>query len=225
MATNKIYYSPETPPHVFGAAAAAWVKNTAYLAGVLVTSGGSTYFSLIGHTSTNEDEGFATDLAAGKWLLVTASTWTVAAVAAGAGQISAVWDRGAGDKPSDYIWTACTRWVDTAVAGYAWSISLARSRAPATPGLTDGNFTFGDAGLAAASLANVRANCQFIGQVGAIAANQRFLKSGHVQLFQRYNACIGFNHGVTKAMHAVETGGGTHWVMFQPVPQAIQAAA
>jgi hypothetical protein len=229
MTTNKIYYSPELPPHVFGAAAAAWVHNTAYLAGVLVTNGGHTYFCLVGHTSTNDDEGFAPDLAAGNWLLVTASAWTVAtdvaSVAAGAGHISAVWDRGAGDKPMDYIWRASTRWVDTAVAGYAWSISLASSHGAASPGLTDGFFTFGDAGLAAAILGNVRANARFIGQVGAIAVAQRFVKSGYCSIFHRYNACIGWNHGVTKAMHLAEAQGGTHWVMFQPVPTAIQASA
>lgn len=43
----------------------AWVTSTAYVLGDTVSNGGNNYFCLVGHTSGT----FATDLAAGKWVL------------------------------------------------------------------------------------------------------------------------------------------------------------
>jgi hypothetical protein len=230
MTTNKIYYSPELPPHVFAKPPAAWLHDTGYLAGILVSNGGNTYFCLVGHTSTDDElDGFATDLAAGKWLLVTSSAWTLenavpdGGIAVGAGRISAVWDRGAGDKPMDYIWRASTKWVDTVTAGNAWRLYLASSRASGTADLADGLLTFGDAGLASTIEPNLRVNGRLLGYVvGAIAANQRWVKSGYVSLFERYIAAVGFNGSATKALSYVAAD---HWLMFQPVPTAIQASA
>jgi hypothetical protein len=224
MTTQKIYYSPETPPHVFAKAAAAWVHNTAYLSGILVTNGGNTYFCLVAHTSTDDaGTGFATDLAAGRWLLVTASAWTPESVALGAGRISAVWDRGSGDKPAAYTWRASTKWVDTCAINDSVRIYLPSSFASAEASLADGLQTFGDAGVAAAIENYVNGNGRFLGTITAgAAANQRWVASGRASIVHRYVAIVAWNASATKALSAVPAD---HWVMFQPIPSAIQAAA
>jgi hypothetical protein len=224
MTTNKIYYSPETPPHVFAKTAAAWVHNTAYLVGILVTDSGNTYFCLEAHTSTNDaGTGFATDLAAGKWILVTASVWTPESVALGAGRISAVWDRGSGDQPFDYTWRASTKWVDTCAINDSLRVYLASSYASAEASLADGLQTFGDADVAAAIENYVTGNGRLLGVVKAgAAANQRWVASGVTSIFNRYVAVAAWNGSATKALSAVPAD---HWVMFQPIPTAIQAAA
>jgi hypothetical protein len=226
MTTNKIYYSPETPPHVFAKTAAAWVHNTAYLLGILVTNGGNTYFCLEGHTSTNNEEtGFSTDLAAGKWILVTASVWTPESVALGAGRISAVWDRGSGDKPFDYTWRASTAWVNAPTINESLRIHLLSSYAAAQANLADGARTFGDAGVAAAIENYVNGNARLLGAitVGASAIDDvRWVASGVTSIFDRYVAIAAWNASAGKALSAVPAD---HWVMFQPIPTAIQAAA
>ena len=232
MTTNKIYYSPEVPPHVFGKAAAAWVHNTAYLLGALVTNGGNTYFALTAHTSFNDEgSGFATDLAAGKWILVTASVWTPSAVAVGAGRISAVWDRGAGDKPFDYTWRASTRWVDAPAINESLRIHLLSSYAAAEANFASGGLTFGDADVAAAIENYVNGNSRLLGTitVGAAAINtRRWIASGVTSIFDRYVAIAAWNASAGKALLTDPTEapfGSPHWVMFQPIPTAIQAAA
>lgn len=220
MSTQRIYRTDPTQwtPHVFGAAAAAWVKNTAYVVGILVTSGGSTYFCQVAHTSTNDDNGFAPDLAAGKWLLVTTSVWTPQNEGTGKGRISAIWDRGAGDLPFTYQYNASTRWAATPAAGDQLRLYLLSSLASATAALTDGAFAPGDAEITTeVALAN---NCryQLRGPV-ASAVDQLYLRSGTQTILPRYLVLGAWNGSATKALTNTASD---HWVMFRPTADAIQ---
>ena len=51
----------------------AWANSTVYTVGQRVSSGGSAYVATITHTSVASPDVFATDLAAGKWILTTAT--------------------------------------------------------------------------------------------------------------------------------------------------------
>jgi hypothetical protein len=237
MATNNIYYNPGTQPIVFAAAAAAWVHNTAYLTGILVTNGGNTYFCLVGHTSTNDaGTGFATDLAAGKWLLCTAVVWSPHighdasnGLAVTKTRISAVWDRGSGHLPADYEWFASARWVATPAAGNALRLyTIGAYGAGNNPALTEGYQTFGDATLAATSDILSASGCQSLGQViAASAADQVWVNKGTVELYHRYIGIGGYNASATKSILFTLASGGaaSNWVIFNPIPSVIEAAA
>jgi len=225
MSTQSIYYNPGTQPIVFAAAAAAWVKNTAYLTGILVTSGGSTYFCLVGHTSTNADDGFTTDLAAGKWLLCTPILWTPGAtpLAITKTRISAVWDRGAGHLPAEYKWLASTKWATTVVAGETLRLHLITADALANPALTEQYLTFGDADLAATSDILGAGGCERMGDIiAASATDQLWLGRGRISIFDRYVGIGGYNNS---AAHALTSVASNHWVMFTSIPSVIEAAA
>ena len=226
MATQSIYYAPGTQPIVFAAAGAAWVHNTAYLTGILVTNGGNTYFCLVGHTSTNDaGTGFATDLAAGKWLLVTPIVWTpgTTPLAITKTRVSAVWDRGAGHQPAEFEWFASTKWATTVALGDALRLYLIKAYgANNNPALTQGYQTFGDADLAATTDVLGVSGCEMFGTVRpGSATDQLWLASGTVDIEHRYIGLGGYNASAAKALTSVASD---HWVLFNQIPPAIQAA-
>ncbi len=217
MATQQVLYSPAAQPVVFAAAAAGWVTSTSYTVGIVVTNSGSSYFCLVAHTSGT----FATDLAAGKWLLVTAYTWTPQNISAANGRISNVWDRGAGDLPVEYVWRCSTRWAATVSANDALRLYAITSYASATAALCDGNLTLGDATLT--SETNSSINGRYFGQVlAATATDQLWVKSGVVSLRSRYVGVVGWNSSATKALTNTASD---HWLILTAIPPAIQAAA
>jgi len=235
MATNDIFYNPGTRPIVFAAAAAAWVKNVAYLTGILVSSDGYTYFCLVGHTSTNEDEGFATDLAAGKWLLCTPITWSPHighdasnGLAITKTRVSAVWDRGAGHLPAEYEWFASARWVATPAAADSLRLYLIKAYgASNNVALTEGLQTFGDATLGATTDILSATGCQPIGHVRAASAtDQIWVNAGTIEIRHRYVSIGGYNASATKAILFTLASGGaaSNWVLFNPIPPVIEAA-
>lgn len=204
-------------PIVFGPAATAWAGTTVYAVGIRVTNGGLTYFCLIAHTSGT----FATDLAAGKWLLVTPILWTPASVAAGAGRISAVWDRGAGNLPERYWTLSSARWAATPAAGDALRLYLVKSLALAEASLTVGNFTLGDAGVAAEGALSANA-VGIAGPVVGTATDTLKIREGVCQILSRYLALAGWNSSATKALTATASD---HWVMFTPMPPCLEMPA
>lgn len=219
MTTQRIYRADPASftPTVFAAAASAWVTSTAYAVGALVTNGGSTYFCLVAHTSGT----FATDLANGNWLLVNAVVWTPQNEGTGKGRISAVWDRGAGDLPVQYSVMASTRWAATVAAGDQLRLYLLSSLASATAALADGAVSFGDAEITSEANATTNARYYLRGPCAATATDQLWLASSEVEIYPRYLSLVGWNSSATKAFTNTASD---HWVMFRPVPPAIQAA-
>jgi len=227
MATNDIFYNPGTRPIVFAKAAAAWVHNTEYLTGILVSNDGNTYFCLVGHTSTDDAEtGFAADLAAGKWLLCTPIAWTpgTTPLAVGKTRVSAVWDRGAGRLPAEYEWFASSKWADAVTIGQSLRLyTIAAYGAANNPALTEGYQTFGDADLGATTDVLSASGCQSLGQVTAgSSTDQLWIGRGTVELYHRYVGIGGFNASTTKALTSAASD---HWVLFNPIPSVIEAAA
>lgn len=218
MSTQSIYYAPGSDYVCFGAAAAAWNTSTAYAVGIMVTNGGSTYFCLLAHTSGT----FATDLSAGKWLLLSqAIVWTPQAEGTGKGRLSAVWDRGAGHLPADYRFRCSTRWAATPAAGDALRLYLPASMAAATAALTDGGLTFGDAELT--SEAALSSDCQPLWPYPiAAAVDQLWIVSGEARITARYVALAGWNSSATKALTNTASD---HWCLFYSIPPSIEAAA
>lgn len=147
--------------------------------------------------------------------------WTPTSVGAGAGRLSAVWDRGASPRPVRYRWRAQTRWVATVAAGDAFRLYLATSNASATAAATDGGQTFGDAGVSVES--RFIDNCQFLGAiVASTAADQNECTSGIVEIYDRYVGIMGWNGSATKALSGTA---GDHLITFTPMSDDIQAAA
>lgn len=221
MAAQNVYRGYQwTQPIAFGAVATAWSTSQAYTVGCTVTNGGLTYFCLIAHTSGT----FATDLASLYWILITPILWTLSAVAAGAGRISSVWDRGAGNLPERYYWFASARWVATPAAGDALRLYFIRSLALATAALTDGPLTYGDAGIAAeAAMSN---NCDPIGPINVhTAADQQFAASGEVRIVSRYVGLGAWNSSATKAI--ITDASLTRWnyLLLVPIPPTVEASA
>jgi len=146
--------------------------------------------------------------------------WTPKDVAAGAGRISAVHDRGAGAQAELYRWECRVKWVATPAAADPFRLYIVRSSAAATPANTDGFFTFGDAGVAAETeLAN---NCLYIGQVLAGAADVARCSHGTVMLYDRYIAVAGWNASATKAMGT--TDADLEFILTPMIPD-VQASA
>jgi len=146
--------------------------------------------------------------------------WTPADVAAGAGRISAVHDRGAGAQAEMYKWECRVKWVATPAAKDPFRLYIVRSSAAATPANTDGNFTFGDAGVAAET--ELEGNCLYVGQVLAGAADESRCKHGMIMLYDRYIALAGWNGSATKAMGT--TDADLEFILIPMIPD-VQASA
>lgn len=219
MSTQNVYYNPQPASAVcFAAAAAAWNTSTDYVVGQLVTESGSTYFCLIAHTSGT----FATDLDAGKWLLLAAAVvWTPQAEGTGKGRLSAVWDRGAGHLPERYRFRCSTRWAATPAAGDSLRLYLPSSEGIATAALADGALTFGDAELT--SEVPLVYDCDPLTPYPvAGAVDQLWITSGLARITARYVAMAGWNSSATKALTNTATD---HWCLFYPADRVIEAAA
>lgn len=146
--------------------------------------------------------------------------WTPADTAAGAGRISAVWDRGAGAVPVLYTWEARVKWVATPADGDEWRLYLVRSTAAATAANTDGGLTFGDANLA--SETELARHCHYMGRVAAAAADAAKCTHGVIEIVDRYVAVAGFNASATKA---IGTTDADMELILTPVIDDIQASA
>lgn len=148
--------------------------------------------------------------------------WTPQSIATGSGRISNVWDRGAGNLPVRYKWRCSTRWVATPAAYDALRLYLIGSSAAADPTVTDGNITFGDAGLASEDV--LVANCLCFGSVvvDATPADVLYVSSGIVLLYDRYIGIAGWNGSATKALTGTV---GDHILSFTPMPDDIESAA
>lgn len=144
--------------------------------------------------------------------------WTPQNEGTAKGRISAVWDRGAGDLPRWYRWRCSARWVATPAANDRFSLWLITADAIATPSLTDGNLTFGDAELTTET--ELIANCLPFGCVLATATDRLFVSSGVLSLESRYIGIAGWNGSATKAL----TNTATDFLFsLTPVPDSLQA--
>lgn len=144
--------------------------------------------------------------------------WTPTNIALGNGRLSSVWDRGAGAVPRLYRWRCSTRWVATPAANDRFTLYLIEASAPATPALTDGGLTLGDASLT--SEAELIVNCYSFGSVLATAVDKIFCRGGVILLAERYIALAGWNGSATKALSVTAAD---HICSFTPIPDEIQA--
>jgi len=136
-------------------------------------------------------------------------------VAAGNGQVSDQWDRGASSLPSRYKWEATMKWVATPALGDVVRIYLyAAQKANTAVDLTgDGDVTpetkFG--------------NFALIGQViCSVAADQAFYGSGIIELYGRYVNLGIWNASSTKTLNATSEACS---ITLTPISDDIQAAA
>jgi len=146
--------------------------------------------------------------------------WTPQNEALARGRLSALWDRGTGDLPIRYRWSASCRWVATPAANDRWSLWLVTADASADSTKTDGVFTLGDAELTSES--ELLANCSMFGTILATASDKLFVGSGVVDLFSRYLAIAGWNGSATKALTNTATD---FRVTFTPVVSSLQPPA
>jgi hypothetical protein len=141
-------------------------------------------------------------------------------IATGAGRISDAYDRGAGARPSRYRWRLKTKWAATpTLLDYVFVYLITSSQA-ATPAMTDGGFTFGDAALA--TNLGLIYNCQQIGGVYAEAADQAFSSGGICYIYDRYCAVACWMVSATKALTNTDAD---HQFSLIPIPDEVQAAA
>lgn len=220
MAVRNQYYNPGSPI-VFGAAASAWNTSTVYAVGSLVTNGGGTYFCLLAHTSGT----FATDLAALKWVAVTAVAWTPQNEAAGKGRISNACSlkiAGQNSLPSRYRFRASARWAATPTANDSARYYVVRSSDGVTAALTDGAMAIGDAEIS--SEANLSANAMQLPNavIAATATDQLWGTSGIVEIFSPYIAIAAWNGAASKAFTNTASD---HWLMLWPIPPCVEPAA
>ena len=148
--------------------------------------------------------------------------WTPQNTASLYGRISAVWDRGSGAKPARYKWRCTTRWVATPSYGDCLRLYLVTSSASATPAVTDGGYTFGDAQLSTEN--PLLADCTPIGGVAANSVDQPYCASGIVYIYDRYVAIAAFNAS-TVSSKALTNTAGDHYLTLTEVPDEIEAAS
>jgi hypothetical protein len=147
--------------------------------------------------------------------------WTPTGIAAGAGRISAVLDRGAGAHPMRYGWRMRTKWAASGTAGDPLRLYLVLSDASADPTQTDGGFTFGDAGLA--SEVALYQSALYLGAVlagGTSAAAES--ASGCCQIYSRYVAVAAWNAAAAKALSSTA---GDHIFTLTELPDEVEAAS
>ena len=147
--------------------------------------------------------------------------WTPQNIAYAAGRISSVWDRGAGAAPARHLWRCSTRWAATPALGDSLRLYLITSSAAATPGLADGGWTFGDAGVAA-ELPLLYTAVPIGAVIVGVAADQPWCNSGIITIYDRYVAIVGWNASGTKALTNTVTD---HIFTFTPICDDIQAAS
>jgi hypothetical protein len=140
---------------------------------------------------------------------------TPTSVAAGAGRISAQFDRGAGAQPALYRWRAFTKWLASPAVGDQLRLYLVTSDGTNQ----DGN-GLGTADAAVASEAELSANCQQFGSVIAgAAASQTEAQSGFVEIRERYISVAIWDGSATKALTATATDTA---ISLTPWPDQIQ---
>jgi hypothetical protein len=143
----------------------------------------------------------------------TTTTLTLNNLAAGAGRLSDVYDRGAGSLPMRYKWRAVIQWANNPVAGEAAEIYVSESDGTLADGAaaaTDGAMTSGQ-----------RNNLKFIGAVVAEAAagSVNYIASGVVNIYERY-----FSVGVwnASAARSLRNGNDASNITFTAMPDEIQ---
>lgn len=142
---------------------------------------------------------------------------TLAALAAGAGRVSAQYDRGAGAKAKLHEVLAIVQWAATAVVGDVAEVYIFES---------DGTYQSGSVGTADAALAaDKRRNGMFAGAVvcdttsGATNVIARFRD---VPLTNRYFSVAYWNASATKTF---QNTSNVSMIIVTPNPDEIQAAA
>lgn len=141
---------------------------------------------------------------------------TLLNLAAGAGRVSARYDRGAGDKPVYHLWQGKFQFESAPVVGEAVEIYLFES---------DGTLADGVVGTADAALtAGMKSNGKLLGVVLAQTTDTAtdFVASGVCEIWQRY-----YSIGVWNASAAdpLENTANVNKVIITPLAWDIQAAA
>jgi len=136
-------------------------------------------------------------------------------VAAGNGQVSNQWDRGAGSLPVRYKVEATIKWVATPALADAVRIYMhASQKANTAVDLT------GDGDVTPESKFN---NFSLIGDVVcSVAADQAFYGSMIVEIYGRYVNLGAWNGSTTKALNATSKACS---ITLTPISDDIQAAA
>ncbi len=134
-------------------------------------------------------------------------------VAAGNGQVSNQWDRGASPRAAMYLLDAKIKWADTATLGDVCRIYLSDSESTSRDLSADADVTpetkFG--------------NFRFVGQVVcSVAANQAFYASFVVEIIGRYVNLGVWNGSATKTLHADDNASS---ITLTPYYPDVQAAA
>lgn len=140
-------------------------------------------------------------------------TITLSALAAGAGRISARYDRGAAAKTTRYRWRATIQLASagTVTESFDWFFSTSDGSEP------DGNEGTTDAAL---SSGNKLRNLRYIGSTltDTTSTNTNITSSGEVEVKERYISLVAWN-GTTDALR---TDTSVHHFTLTPVAPEIQ---
>lgn len=140
------------------------------------------------------------------------ATWTLSALAAGAGRISAQYDRGAGAHAAWYEWRCRLRLTGTNVVGAVVEFYVATS---------DGTYVDGNVGTADAALASdKRNNLRPLGVllVDQTTTNTEMVASGRIRLDARYLS-LGIWNGTSLPL---QTDTANHGCLLTPMPEEVQ---
>jgi hypothetical protein len=138
---------------------------------------------------------------------------TLQNLAAGAGRVSARYDRGAGDLPAQYRWRAVFQWTTTPVRGQYAEIYLVESDGT----LVDG--TLGSTNAAVSTYGQLE-NCYRIGSVfvQTAAAATNMIASGECTILDRYFSVAVWNDGTVNLQNTANVS----FVILTPVPDELQ---
>lgn len=140
-------------------------------------------------------------------------TFTPQNVSSGAGRISAQWDRGAGSKPTVYVWRAVTKAAAALAVGVALEIYFATS---------DGTSVDGNQGTADAAFtsSDKRRNVKYVGAVisDSTSNGEVQVASGLVEIRSRYVSVVWWN----ALGQALTNTAGDHTFSLTPVPDEVQ---
>lgn len=138
---------------------------------------------------------------------------TLSALAAGAGRISARYDRGTAAKTTRYRWRATIQLATAGTIGEAFDIYASTS---------DGTSPDGEEGTADAALSSVNKlkNLIYLGSIitDTVSTNTNITASGEIEISERYLSIVVWN-GTTDALR---TDTSVHHVTLTPVAPQIQ---
>ena len=133
-------------------------------------------------------------------------------VAAGNGQVSNQWDRGAAARATTYLMDAAIKWAETPTLGDVCRIYLSDSEATGRDLSSDGDVT----------PETKFDNFRFVGQaVCSVAADQTFYASFLVEIVGRYVNLGVWNASATKTLNATSKACS---ITLTPIYPDIQAA-